>query len=68
LVAALAFSPAGSGRKRVGGAGGAQARIHNFAADGFVFQQLRRQAFERVPVLDQDLGAQALDILVIQGG
>jgi hypothetical protein len=33
-----------------------------------VFQQLRRQAFERVPVLDQDLGAQALDILVIQGG
>ena len=67
MVAALAFSPAGSGGKRVGSPGGVQARVHYFAADGFVFQQLRRQAFERVPVLDQDLGALALDILVIQG-
>jgi hypothetical protein len=57
-----------SGGKRVGNAGTVQARVHYVAAHGFVFQQLRRQAFERVPVLDQDLGALALDILVIQGG
>jgi len=62
-----ALEPDASGGKRVGGAGGVQARVHYFAADGFMFQQLRRQAFERVPILDQNLRALALDILVIQG-